>query len=103
MGRSVAVLLVAVGMLFSSGLSAGGAESRLDLNAATVEELASLPGIGPAKAQAIVDRRSEAPFVVMEDVIDVPGIGPALLERFRDRVEIGEVPDQQARRSKRPR
>ncbi len=100
-GRIVAV--VALGLALSAGALAARAESRVDLNAATIEELTSLPGIGPAKARAIVDRREEAPFESTDELTEVPGIGSALLEKLRDRVEVGETEDRQARRSKRPR
>jgi competence protein ComEA len=57
---------------------------RVNLNRATAEELEILPGIGPAKASAIVRWRSEhGRFRKLEDVLGVPGIGPATLERLR--------------------
>lgn len=60
-----------------------GAPSRpelVDLNRADAEALASLPGIGPAKARAIVAWRVEhGPFRSMESLTGVPGIGPALV------------------------
>ena len=55
--------------------------SPLDLNAATAEELDGLPGIGPALARNIIDRRESAgPFRGPEDLLAVEGIGPALWE-----------------------
>jgi competence ComEA-like helix-hairpin-helix protein len=56
---------------------------RVDPNAAPAEELERLPGIGPAKALAIVDdRESRGPYVTLEDLRRVPGIGPVVLERI---------------------
>ncbi len=53
------------------------------INTATADELATLPGIGPTTALAIIDYRDEnGPFESMEDLDLVPGIGPATLERF---------------------
>lgn len=66
-------------------------ESRVDLNDATVEELTSLPGIGPARARAILERREEAPFESADELAEVPGIGLALVERLRDRVEVSRA------------
>ena len=56
-----------------------GAESyRLDLNDATAEELEGLPGIGPALAEHILERRAElGGFRTEEDVLSVYGIGEA--------------------------
>ena len=49
---------------------------RLDLNDATAEELEGLPGIGPALAESILERRSEiGAFRTKDDVLSVSGIG----------------------------
>ncbi|HUG28483.1 MAG TPA: helix-hairpin-helix domain-containing protein, partial [Gemmatimonadales bacterium] len=54
-----------------------GTKPTINLNAATEAELLRLPGIGPAKARAIVAyRQSRGPFASVEDVLRVPGIGP---------------------------
>jgi competence ComEA-like helix-hairpin-helix protein len=63
--------------------------SPVSLNRATAAELATLPGIGPTKAQAIVESRAkQGPFRRVEDLQRVPGIGPATLERLRGRVRV---------------
>jgi competence protein ComEA len=52
----------------------------IPLNTATVEELDSLPGIGPKTAQAIVEfREQNGKFVSPENLLQVPGIGPRKL------------------------
>ena len=66
------------------------AAQRLDVNAATVEQLTELPGIGEAKAQAIVAARAERPFSSVDDLERVKGIGPSLVIELRDRVSVGE-------------
>jgi len=57
----------------------GNASASLDLNSATAEELQTLPGIGPAKARAIVAyREAHGPFANVDALLAVPGIGPSL-------------------------
>ena len=58
--------------------------TRVDLNRGTSKDLQSLPGIGPALAQRILDSRSqEGPFRSPEDLLRVRGVGPATLARIR--------------------
>jgi competence protein ComEA len=61
----------------------------LDLNSATAGELDALPGIGPAKARAIVAyREAHGRFASVDAVARVPGIGPALAVRIRDALTV---------------
>lgn len=56
----------------------------VDINTASAEELASLPGIGPALARRIVEwRTANGPFRDAEALDAVPGIGPATVARLR--------------------
>lgn len=59
-----------------SGGSPGAAADPVNLNAATLEQLESLPGVGPVLAQHIVDWRSaHGGFSTVQQLNDVPGIG----------------------------
>ncbi|MDX5371142.1 MAG: helix-hairpin-helix domain-containing protein [Pseudomonadaceae bacterium] len=64
--------------------------ARVNLNtadAATLEE--GLLGIGPTKAQAIVEHRnSNGPFASVDELLEVKGIGPATLEKNRGRLSV---------------
>jgi competence protein ComEA len=61
--------------------------ARISLATATLEQLDTLPGIGPVTAQAILDHRAEhGPFRSVDDLLDVRGIGEATLADFRDQV-----------------
>ena len=56
-------------------------DTRLDLNAATFEELVMLPGIGEARARAILDhRKAHGPFESIESLDAVRGFGPRTIE-----------------------
>lgn len=87
-GRGVLAAL-ALSLVMAGGAIEGHAEARIDLNQASVDELTSLPGIGPARARAIVERRNEEPFETADELVEVPGIGEALLEKIRDQIEVG--------------
>ena len=59
----------------------------INVNLAGKEELTRLPGIGPAKAEAILTYREEhGQFEKIEDLDQVPGIGPATLEQMKDMI-----------------
>lgn len=66
--------------------SAGG---LLDLNAADVAALETLPRVGPALAQRIVDwRTANGRFSSVDQLLEVPGIGQKTLDGFRERVRV---------------
>lgn len=61
-----------------------GPAGKVDLNRASAAELESLPGIGPARARAIVRwREAQGRFWNFDDLLAVPGIGPATVDRLR--------------------
>ncbi|MFT9848601.1 helix-hairpin-helix domain-containing protein [Aneurinibacillus sp. REN35] len=62
----------------------GKEEAKVDLNTATVEQLQTIPGIGPRKAEAIVQYREEhGPFKTIDSLTGVAGIGAKTVEKMR--------------------
>ena len=65
----------------------GGAAAPVQLSTATLEQLDSLPGVGPVTAQKILDYRQEhGAFQSVDELDAVPGIGPKRLEQLRELV-----------------
>ena len=83
--RSAIVLALA---LFSQW-----AIAAVNLNTATKEELIALPGIGPAKAQAILDyRKANGTFKSVEELKDVKGIGAKRFEKLKPDLTVAPAP-----------
>lgn len=62
---------------------------KININQATAEELQKLPGIGPAKATAIISYRDEnGPFQTVEELQNVSGIGPKSIEKMKDDIAV---------------
>ncbi len=68
-------------------------EGLIDLNTAPANLLDTLPGIGPALAQAIVDYRENVrPFQSIAEVQEVSKIGPVTYENIRNLVTVSGLP-----------
>ena len=66
------------------------ASNQVNINTADAKTLSDvLVGVGPAKAQAIVEwRKKNGPFKSSAALADVSGVGPALIERNKDRIRL---------------
>lgn len=68
---------------------APAAEGQVNINTATEEELRRLPGVGPARASAIVSLRQRVQrFRAPDDLMRVRGIGRAGMRRLRPYVTL---------------
>jgi competence protein ComEA len=66
-----------------------GGTSAVDLNAATLEQLDTLPGVGPVTAQRILDwRTANGRFTAVDQLREVDGIGEARYAKLKDLVRV---------------
>lgn len=73
----------------ASGGSAAGGDGLVHLNTADVAALDTLPRIGPALAQRIIDwREANGPFTSVDQLLEVAGIGDAVFSGLADRVAL---------------
>ncbi|MFK0000945.1 helix-hairpin-helix domain-containing protein [Paenarthrobacter sp. NPDC090522] len=73
-----------------AGSAAGpGSSAKVNINTASVEELGTLPRVGPVMAQRIADwRKDHGPFTSVEELDAIDGIGPKLMESLKGLVTV---------------
>ena len=91
-GKVIDEMMIYVPLKGETTVAAGSvtAESGLiSINTADLIELQQLPGIGPAKAEAIIQYREEnGPFGASEDLQNISGIGEKTFEKLKDLITV---------------
>ncbi len=88
--REIVSILLALTLFLTFSAMPVLASSKININTATIEELETLPKIGPKTAKAIVDYRKKHPFKSVDELIEVKGIGSKTLEKLRPLVTVGK-------------
>lgn len=92
--RQAGLILAVVGLLSSLAptfATAAAVTNRIDINTASAEALMSLPGIGPAIAQRIIEYRDKnGPFRRTVELMNVKGIGEKTFDRLKDRIFVSQ-------------
>lgn len=72
--------------------SVSHAQAAVDLNTASQAELETINGVGPKKAQAIIEyRQKNGPFKSADDLDKVPGFGKKSVDEVRKDITVGNV------------
>jgi competence protein ComEA len=92
-GARAAACALALGLVLAAAPALAGGEPHIsgtvNVNTATAEQLQLLPGIGDARAQAVIEaRKRRGGFERVEDLLEVKGIGEASLEQLRPYVTV---------------
>jgi competence protein ComEA len=86
----VAAAPIPVGAAPPPEQGSGATAARININTAGVDELMSLPGIGKAYAERILEyRQKNGPFKKPEDLLNVRGVGEKTYERIKERITVG--------------
>jgi len=94
-------LVTGLAMLFafvaSTGFAAAAAKAapsgKVNINTATVEQLASLPGVGAKIAARIVEyRQKQGGFKSAQELMNVRGIGERNFQKLQSYLSVGETP-----------
>ncbi|MEO8486944.1 MAG: helix-hairpin-helix domain-containing protein [Betaproteobacteria bacterium] len=86
-------ILVATALAILCAAATPSALAAVNLNTASRDELVTVPGIGPAKAQAIVEHRKvHGPFKSVDDLAKVKGFREKLVERLRPELTVAAAP-----------
>ncbi len=90
MRRVAAILGLALLWVLPAGRARAGkgVDGVVNLNTAPADLLSLLPGVGPAKAGAIVIYRTRRPFRTVDELVRIKGIGRKMVRRLRPHLAV---------------
>lgn len=85
---AVAAAVLALSLAGTTHAASAEPTGVVNLNSATQTQLSMLPGIGPAKAKAILEFREAQPFKSASELVKVKGIGKKLMQKLEPYVTV---------------
>jgi competence protein ComEA len=83
----VLCLALALGPLAMAQQGKVLSNEKVNINTATIEQLQTLPGVGPALAQRVLDYRAKVgKFNKIEEILNVKGFGEKMFQKIKDRL-----------------
>jgi len=87
-------LVLVLGLAFAPAMALAqkakpASGEKVNLNTATLEQLQTLPGVGPAVAKKIIEHRTKTgKFTKVEEILNIQGIGEKKFQRMKDRLVV---------------
>ena len=92
--RRTMVLVLCLGLILAPAAamaqkSKSTLTEKVNLNTATLEQLQTLPGVGPSLAKTIIEYRSKSgKFSKIEELLNVKGVGEKKYQQIKDRLVV---------------
>ncbi len=95
-GPTLAERAAMLSLFLALALGMPTSTATVDLNHAPIAELVTLPGIGPKRAEQIIQLRTKRPLRRLSDLLQVKGIGPKTLQKLKPRIKLTTLPGAQS-------
>ncbi len=89
-GTSEQIIIAKENGFEATSSSANNATAKVNINTATSEQLETLPGVGAATSQMIIDYRTKnGGFKIIQDIMKISGIKESKYNQIKDRITVG--------------